>query len=545
MIHTFNNSNDKVLADGDLSSGNNKPVWYDTQLETIQFETLDKDTQTEVLIIGGGIAGLTTAYALIKEGKKIVLIDDGYIGSGESGRTTAQITAMLGIGYADIEKTFDKKTAELVANSQMEAIQYIANTIRDLNIDCDFKRVEGYLFLDPSDTKENLEEEYEATKRAGLITQMLNHIPNITNGNNKWCIEFTEQAEFNILKYLKGLANAIVGLGGKIYTKTRADKISKSGATANGFNIATQFIIVATNTPVNDWIDIHTKQWPYRTYVIATKVQKGKYPHALWNDTGDQNSKWIAKPYHYVRLQDFDANYDLMLIGGSDHRTGQANDEQIPEQDRYLKLETWAKENFPDIGDIEYKWSGQVMNSLDGLAFLGKNPGDDNIYIITGDNGNGTTNATIGAIIINDLIHNRVNPWEKVYNPSRIILKTTLDYLHEMGNMLAQFGDWLTSEAVKSTEFLKQGEGAIVSSGMKKMAAYRDKNNILHTCTAVCPHLGGILQWNEDEKTFDCPLHGSRFTTNGIAINGPAITDLEKIIIQEDPALILKEEKVY
>jgi len=177
------------------------------------------------------------------------------------------------------------------------------------------------------------------------------------------------------------------------------------------------------------------------------------------------------------------------------------------------------------------------MEPIDSLAFISKNPGDDNIYIITGDSGNGMTHGTLGGMIIKDIITGKDNPWIDMYSPSRITLKTTGDYLHEVGNMVAQFGDWFSREEIKQAQDLKPGEGGIIVSGLKKMAVYCDEGNNLHACTAVCPHLGGILQWNSDEKTFDCPMHGSRFTTEGKVINGPASTDLKVIMIKEEHAL--------
>ena len=245
------------------------------------------------------------------------------------------------------------------------------------------------------------------------------------------------------------------------------------------------------------------------------------------------SSKWIVKPYHYVRLEEYDEQYDLLIAGGEDHRTGQADDENIKEEDRYAKLEKWTKKHFPVTGAIEFKWSGQVMEPLDSLAYIGKNPGDDNIYIITGDSGNGMTHGTLGGIIINDIITGKENPWIEIYSPSRISLKKTGDYLHEVGNMVAQFADWVIPEDLKEVTDLKPGEGGIISVGLKKITAYRDEQNNLHTCSAVCPHLGAIVQWNADEKTFDCPMHGSRFTKLGNVINGPASSDLEKIMHNE------------
>jgi len=519
--------------DSKITSGQNKSFWTASS-QPIVFEKLKQNIETDILIVGGGIAGLTTAYCLLKAGRKIILVEDGYIGSGETGRTTAHLTCALEARYFELEKIFGKEKAMLAANSHMEAIQFIANTVKYENIDCHFKRVPGYLFLSGSDTKETLEKEYEATKNAGLLTEMLEQVPALESEEGKWCIKFPEQGQFHIMEYLKGLTDAIIGMGGKIYTETKAEEISIEGAKANGFEIKAKHIVVATNTPVNDWVAMHTKQWAYRTYVIAAKILKGKLPYALWWDTGNKNSRWIASPYHYVRLQELDNTYDLLISGGEDHKVGQADDENIPEEERYSKLIDWTEKRFPAMENIEYKWSGQVMAPIDSMAFIGKNPGDENIYIITGDSGNGITHGTLGGIILTDIITGKENPWIDLYSPSRITFNTAGDYLHEIGNMVLQYADWVTKSDVKDADELKPGQGGIISSGIKKIAAYRDEQNNLHTCSAVCPHLGAILQWNGEEKSFDCPAHGSRFTTEGKVINGPATADLKKLEVKEE-----------
>ena len=530
-MKTSDNSSGTQPVNDIITSGENLSVWFSAMNQPISYDTLNNNIDTDILVIGGGISGLTTAYCLAKEGRKVVLLEDGYIGSGESGRTTAHLTCALDDRYFELEKIYDVKTAQLAANGHMKAIEWVANTVRLNAIDCQYKRVDGYLFLHSSDTKETLEKEYAATKRAGLMTEMLNTIPGIEEEEGKWCIKFSNQAQFHILLYLKGLADAFVKLGGKIYTQTKAENITKEGATANGFTVKANHIVVATNTPINDWVTIHTKQWPYRTYVIGAKIPKGTLPYALWWDTGDKESKWVSKPYHYVRLAEYDEHYDILVSGGEDHRTGQADDEGIKEEDRYTKLIAWTKKRFPAVEDVVFQWSGQVMEPIDSMAYIGKNPGDENIYIITGDSGNGMTHGTLGGIIITDIITGKENPWIAIYSPSRITINTTREYLEELGNMVAQYGDYFLEGDVKKPEELKPGEGGIMSEGFKKIAVFCDEENNLHTCTAVCPHLGAILQWNADEKTFDCPMHGSRFTPEGKVINGPATSDLKKVVL--------------
>ena len=521
-MESNNYINDKV------TSGTHHSYWNDSE-EPLVYKTLATDTITDVLIIGGGIAGLTTAYCLSKSGKKVILLEDGYLGSGESGRTTAQITYALDDRYYDLEKFFGEEKARLAAQSHKQAIGWIKSVVTAESIDCHFKSVDGYLFTDPTDKEQNLDKELTAAQKAGLPVEMVSHIPGMHSGKKERAIRFPEQGQFHILKYLKGLANAIIRMGGEIYTNTHADSIDKTGAKANGFTIKANHIVVATNTPVNDIVTMHTKQWPYRTYVMAAKIPKGILPYAMWWDTGNQDSKWVAKPYHYVRLEPLDDSYDLLISGGEDHKTGQADQEHITEEQRYTNLISWTKEHFPYFNDIEYKWSGQVMEPVDCLAFIGKNPGDDNIYIITGDSGNGMTHGTLGGIIINDIIMGNTNEYVNLYDPSRITLRTGIDYLKEVGNMTyTMIKDWISSGDVKEVNELQAGSGAIISKGLDKIAVYKDNNGTVHSCSGVCPHLGGVLQWNDDEKSFDCPLHGSRFTAYGTVINGPAITNLKK-----------------
>lgn len=517
----------------DKTSGVHNSYWTES-VEPLSFKTLGAEMATDVLVIGGGIGGLTTAYCLAKSGKKVILVEDGFLGSGETGRTTAQITYALDDRYYDIESYFGLEKTKKVAQSHKEAIDFIERIVNEENIDCNFKRVNGYLFLDPSDKEENLDEEFEATQRLGLPTEMLYDIPDFIGEYREKCILFPGQGQFHIMKYLKGLADAFVKYGGEIYTESRASDIDKNGAKVNGFQVKANHIVVATNSPINDILTMHTKQWAYRTYVVAVKVPKGKLPYAMWWDTGNQDSKWNAKPYHYVRLEPFDDENDLLISGGEDHKTGQADEENLPEEHRYASLLSWTKKHFPYFTEIVYKWSGQVMEPIDCLAFLGKNPGDDNIYIITGDSGNGMTHCTIGGNLISDLINGKENLYEEIYNPSRMTFKAGVDFISEVGSMAYKMAkDWVNADINTPSE-LKAGEGAIMSKGLRKLAVYRDEAGKLHSCSAVCPHLGGVLQWNNDEKSFDCPLHGSRFTTDGTVINGPAISDLTKVDVRDE-----------
>jgi len=520
---------DKEPINESITSGHRHSYWNDS-VEPLRYAPLQSNTVTDVLIIGGGIAGLTTAYCLAKSGRKVTLLEDGCLGSGESGRTTAHITYALDDRYYELEKFFGGEKAKLAAQSHRQALEWINSIVTLENIDCDLKRVDGHLFTDPTDKEENLDKELEATHRAGLPTEMVPQIPGFPAGSNQRAIKFPGQGQFHILKYLRGLADAIIRMGGEIYTDSHADTITGDGATANGFTIKASHVVVATNTPVNDLFTMHTKQWPYRTYVIGAKVPKGVLPYSMWWDTGNMESRWVAKPYHYVRLEPFNDDFDLLISGGEDHKTGQADEEKITEAQRYDRLIAWTRAHFPYLTEVIYRWSGQVMEPVDSLGYIGKNPGDDTIYIITGDSGNGMTHGTLGGLIINDLITGKANEWADLYDPARITFRTGTDYLKEVGNMAYRMvKDWIASGDIKEINELPPGKGAILSKGLDKVAVYRDDDGTLHSCSAVCPHMGGVLQWNDDEKSFDCPLHGSRFTAHGAVINGPAICGLNKI----------------
>lgn len=514
-----------------LTSGENLSYWIGS-VKPISFDRLSNGIETDVLVIGAGISGLTTAYCLLSSGRKVAVVEDGRIGSGETGRTTAHLTNALDDRYFTLENIFGEEKARLAAQSHSSAIDWIEETIKKERIECQFTRLDGYLFLHPTDKSGSLDKELAASRQAGLATELLESIPGI-QGEKGRCIRFPRQGQFHIMKYLNGLAHAVEKLGGKIFTDSHAVDINEKGATVNGHKIKALHVVVATNTPVNNIVTMHTKQFAYRTYVIALTIPKDSVDPALWWDTGDQDSKWITSPYHYARLQQYNEEFDLLIAGGEDHKTGQADKEDIPESERYARLVEWTKKRFPAAGEIVYRWSGQVMEPLDSLAYIGKNPGNDNIYIITGDSGNGMTHGTLGGLIITDMINGKENQWAEIYKPTRIPLKNAGNYIREALNMAAQYADWISKEDIESAEDLHNDEGAIIASGLQKLATYRDASGELHVFSASCPHLGCVVQWNADEKTFDCPCHGSRFTVEGEVINGPAISGLKRIEVRQ------------
>ena len=512
---------------GVTTSGSNMSYWLDS-VEPIRFEPLTSNLKTETVVVGGGMAGLSIAYCLAKAGRKVVVVEDGFVGSGESGRTTAHVVNALDDRYTEIERILGPEKCKLAAESHTAAINFIEQVAREEKIDCDFTRVDGFLFLHPTDDKKTIDDEFVMTNKCGIRTEKMEGVPGLA-GENGVCLKFCDQAQFHPLKYMKGLADCIVRYGGAIYTETHVDGIHKRGVKAGEFSVDADHVVVATNTPVNDWVTMHTKQHPYRTYVIGALIPKNSIRPGLWWDTGNVKSEWATDPYHYVRLQPYNETHDLLISGGEDHKTGQADKEKLEEERRYAKLERWTRKRFPGMQEIIYHWSGQVMEPVDMMAFIGRNPGDKNIYIATGDSGNGMTHSTIAGMLISDIIMGKKNPWEKLYDPSRITLKAAPHFFQEVGNMSAQYLDYFEPGDIKSIEELGPRQGAIVNMKGKKAAVYRDESGVVHTFSAICPHLGCVLQWNGDEHSFDCPCHGSRFTCLGVVVNGPAKGDMERV----------------
>jgi Rieske Fe-S protein len=318
--------------------------------------------------------------------------------------------------------------------------------------------------------------------------------------------------------YLAGLTQALHRHGGSIFTGSHADLIEggRPALVHVGRRIVTaDAVVVATNVPVNDRVAIHTKQAPYMTYVIGARVPRGSVPRVLSWDTGD--------PYHYIRTTRFGED-DLLIVGGEDHKSGQAHDTD----ERHARLEAWTRARFPMLKDVPLRWGGQVMETVDYLAFTGRNPMDkDNVYIHTGDSGMGLTHGTIAGMLLCDLILGRKNPWEELYDPSRKTARAVREYTSENLNVARQYADWLTPGEVKSVDDIGKDSGAMMRRGLHKIAVYRDPQGALHECSARCPHLGCIVHWNRSAKTWDCPCHGSRFDAYGKVINGPANKDLE------------------
>jgi glycine/D-amino acid oxidase-like deaminating enzyme/nitrite reductase/ring-hydroxylating ferredoxin subunit len=496
---------------------------------------LTHDTRADVCVVGAGIAGLSTAYLLACTGQSVAVLDDGPIGDGQTRQTTAHLSNAIDDRYTQIERWHGPEGARLAAQSHTAAVEKIGEIVGKEKIDCDFERLDGYLFIPEGESADLLKQERDAAHRSGLTSvELVDRLPSPWPGRP--CLRFPGQGQFHPLRYLAGMALAFTRKGGRIFTGTHATQMEGGSSarvqTKEGPAVSCSAVVVATNTPVNDWLAIHTKQAPCITYALGISVPRGWVSKGLYWDTLD--------PYHYVRLQRVGtaaggtgtaggldpAKDELLIVGGEDHKTGQAADPD----DRYRRLESWTRERFPRMGAVAFRWSGQVMETLDGLAFIGPNPGDAaNVYIATGDSGMGMTHGTIAGMLLTDLILGRENPWATLYDPARKTLSATKEFVRENLNVAKQYADWLTPGDVRSAADIPPGSGAAIRRGLGKVAVYRDGSGNAHAFSAVCPHLGCIVSWNPSEKTWDCPCHGSRFACTGEAVVGPSNKGLSAV----------------
>lgn len=497
-----------------------RSLWMDE--ETFDGPSLSNSLTADVAIVGAGIAGLSCAYELAKLGRSVVVVDRGAIGGGMTLRTTAHLASACDDLYTEVEKTRGEEQARLLYESLAASIDRIEDIQRSEKINCDFQRVDGYWVLAPGCPESRLDEELDACKRLGIPAENSTERTAFHEAAISRSVRFPRQARVNPAKYVRGLSEAVRKHGGQLFANTCVTEVTPDSnkvrlKTADGHEIVADHAIVATNSPVHLQLALHSKQAPYRTYAIAAKLPKGALKDALYWDTLD--------PYHYVRLQPFSDADDVVIVGGEDHKSGEADDGEA----RFAALEAWARTRLPNLGEVTHRWSGQVLEPVDYVGFVGRSPDSERVFLATGDSGQGITNGAVAGILIRDLIVQGAGPWAKLYDPARKIPASLGEYISENLTPIANFTEYLTASGLSSAESLKPGEGALFRSGTSKVAACRDKQGRLHVRSASCTHMGCIVHWNSTEQCWDCPCHGSQFAPDGTALNGPAATALSAI----------------
>ena len=503
-----------------ISQNKHEPVgkaesfWIATTPET-EFPSLVEDTSVDVAILGGGIVGITSALFLKEAGLSVAVIEANRIIKGVTGYTTAHITSAHNLIYNHLTQHFSKDEAQQYANANQEAIEKIAQLVKEHDIDCDFRRTSEYIYAESEEDVEELRREFEAAKSLGLPVSYMDAapLPFKTYGS----IHYKNQAQFHPRKYLLALAKLIPGNGSFVFENTRALDVESGEPhkikTDKGYLTAKR-VIIATNFPFLNQGMFFARMEVYRSYVLGIRIAD-EIPQEMFDSSKD--------PSHYIRTQPTSDGI-LVIVGGEDHPTGHAADTI----EYYKRLEQFARDHF-QVKSIDYHWSTQDNYSFDRVPFIGRfTPGSKHIYVDTAFKGWGMTHSMVAATILSDLVLGMSNPYQELYNPGRFKLLTTGGKLITQNIQIAE--TLLRGRLSKPEKYsgLNIGEAKVVDIKGEEVAVYKDYEGNIHAVSPTCTHMGCVLSWNSAEKSWDCPCHGSRFNFDGKFIHGPAVKDLER-----------------
>lgn len=507
-----------MQRDGALTS-----IWQHNMPEYIpQTHTLT-DEVFDVIIVGGGITGITTALQLQKAGKKCILAEAHTIGFGTSGGTTAHLNTFMDNSYAQIEKDFGEDNAQLVATVAREALDLVKKNIKEYNIECEHSEQPGYLYSQDKNQTKELDEIYHASQKAGCEIHYEDKIPLPIDFIK--AIVYERQAQFHPAKYFYALAKAFEHADGVLLQGCRITGVHEKGdhleMESHRGKIQARQLIYATHIPPGVNL-LHFRCAPYRSYVMAVKLKDDNYPDALAYDMYD--------PYHYYRTQEVDGK-KYLIAGGEDHKTAHEGNTN----ECFRKLEAYLMKYFK-VEEVSFKWSSQYFQSTDGLPYIGHLPGTpDNIFVATGFGGNGMTYSHVTALLLTDLIANGKSRYEKLFDPNRIKPVAGFEnFVREAADVVAKFiADRFTNVKIHELVELAPGEAKVVKYEGDTIALYKDENGGLHAVNPACTHINCIVGWNTAEQTWDCPCHGSRFSMDGKVLTAPARKDLEKISLTD------------
>lgn len=495
-----------------------KPVsfWLDSTTKT-SFPKMQNVT-VDVAIVGAGITGITAAYLLKKAGKSVALIEAQQIAASASGHTTAKVTSLHQLIYADLIDRHGEDKARLYGESNQAGVEFVASTVEQEEIDCDFQRNETYSFAEDQENLDKIQKEYDAATKLGLPAEFVTEttLPFDIAG----AVKFTNQAQFHVRKYLLHLANTIPGEGSYVFEDSRVQTVDEETPCkvyANDITLQATDVLLTTHLPIMDQGLYFAKTYPQRSYIIGAKISEEKAPQGMYIGVG--------KNYHSIRTTPAEDGNLLLLIGGGSHKVG----EKSETEESYLELERYLHSHF-GVDQVDYRWSSQDYESFDKLPYIGKlTPGNDHIYVATGFSLWGMSKGSMAGMMLADLVQGKTNPWADLYDSLRATpfvtkesIKNNLDVgMHWVTDRLKGIQDW-------STDDVKPGEGKIITLKGEKVGVYKNEAGDVTVVNATCPHLACIVNWNSAEKSWDCPCHGGRFTCEGKVIQGPAVKDLEQ-----------------
>jgi len=507
--------------------GCNISLWQESVDEYLSANKIDSSVIYDVVIVGGGITGISTAFHLQKAGMNCLVLEAHELCFGTTGGTTAHINSLLDTPYSTIEKKFSKEKSKLVAASVKEAVNTIRETIERYGIDCDFKTTTATLFAKTDKQKEELDKISEATTDAGVKNEFINEI-SIPIKFLK-AMQVSEQAKFNPVRYVHGLAREFEKAGGTILQQCRVIAADENEnvtiETAKGKCVG-KFLIYATHIPPGVNL-LHFRCVPMRSYAMAVILKNDHYPDDLLYD--------MYEPYNYYRSQKIDGK-KYFIVGGNDHKTAHEENQEYC----FLKLESHIRRYF-EIKEIAYKWSSQYYESPDGLPYIGQLPGHSKILTATGFGGNGMPYSTVAALLLTKMICNEDSQYKDLYDPNRLKpVAGFSNFVNHNADVVKQFASkWFSTNDLHQLAELATGEGKIVKFKDEKIAIYKDESCGIHALHPTCTHVGCEVKWNNAELTWDCPCHGARYSYDGRVLNGPAVKNLAKVSVRE---LVTKEE---
>lgn len=492
-----------------------QPYWIDSA-PLPRFPKLDRDEDVDVVIVGGGITGLTAAYLLTLDGRRVAVLERERCAQIDTGHTSAHLTMVTDQPLSALIKRFGRDHAQAAWEAGLAGIGQIDAIVGDLELDCDFEWVPGYLHAPMTgpaekDVVATLRDEAALAAQLGFDAAFVDEVPFAARPG----IRYENQARFHPRKYLAGLARAISDRGGMIFEQSAADEFCDDPrtVTSNGHTLACGDVVLATHTPLMGTTGLlnatlfQTKLALYTSYVISGRAPKGRIPDALLWDTED--------PYHYLRIEP-QADHDIVILGGEDHKTGQTADTNACFERLERKLTSLD-------GEIEilHRWSGQVIETADGLPYIGETA--EHQFAGTGYAGNGMTFGTLAGMMAADRIMGRANPWSALFDPSRKAIRGVWDYVKENKDYpYYLIRDRFAGAEGKSLRAVPRGSGKVLDLNGQSVAVYRNERGAVTKKSATCTHMGCLVDWNDAERSWDCPCHGSRFKTDGSVISGPA-----------------------
>lgn len=497
------------------------PYW--SHAATPAFPALSEDISTDVVVVGAGITGFTTAYLLAAAGKRVVVLERDRCADADTGHTSGHLTMVTDTLLSDLVKSLGPSHARAVWDAGLAAVVQIADLVDACEIDAGFEWVPGYLHApvdaEPADARAEFQREVSLAREFGFDVEYVDDVP-VVRRPGMW---IGGQARVHPRKYTAGLAQAIVARGSRIFEHSEASEFidDPRSVRANGHTVTCEHLVVATHNPLVGLAGtmratlFQTKLALYTSYVVAGRVPSGTVPDALWWDTAD--------PYRYLRIEP-GPDADVVILGGEDHKTGQQDDTR----DSHRRLEHDLQALVPGI-ELTHRWSGQVIETPDGLPYIGSSA--DHQYSATGFAGNGLTFGTLAGMMISEAILGRPSPWADLFDPGRKAIGRALwDYVKEnVDYPYYMIRDRFTAATAHTLRSVRRGHGCIVERDGKQVAAYRDPGGILTIRSAVCTHMGCLVAWNTAERTWDCPCHGSRFAPTGEVISGPAESPLPDV----------------